>query len=398
MSKMSKRAQRSAASDTDGSRHGVQRSTAKNTTSRVSRTTCFMRIVLLCLVISGICIARYPSFIEQNIHTKGDVEVKLNDVVTVPLKPERTFLKNRKHYYMLPPLDATIDGKPKGLLIYLHSCRESGLEFFTLPEHRIIARDAIQKGLVVFSPTSFDRDSGCFTQKDAGTYLKTVVSQFVHRNQLQSLPRVGLGHSSGGVLLSFLQNSLQLESMAVYNSPQDYAELRSQEDALIPTVYLTMSNDGSISNRMNASMSMLQERNINSYHYKASPRPLTKKLCAARLPEVTDVFCDHILETIQKDHSGLIDADGYVLEGDFTLWERCFEKLEWEYENFADNLDLLKYERMKSDGERSWLRVILEEEIKTCYGYHAMTAQFHDEILEFLVSNSNMVDESPGQG
>jgi len=355
-----------------------------------------MRIVLLCLAISGISVARFPGFIEKNIHTKGDIEAKLNDVITLPLKPEKTNLRDRTHYYMFPPRNATSDGKPRGLLLYLHSCKGTGMEFFTLPEHRIIAHDAIERGMVVFSPTSYDRESGCFTSHDATGYLTKVVSLFVRRNRFQSLPRVGLGHSSGGAFLSYFQKILKLESMALYNSPEDYAEIHSQHDALIPTVFLTMSNDGSISNRMNASMTMLQERKINTNLYRASPKPFTRKVCAARLPEVQSSFCDSIFKKIEQGRAHLLDADGFVLEGDVSspLWERFFERLEW-YDSHQQNK---QYKKLKTlwDKEKSWLQVILEEEIKTCYGYHAMTAQFHDEILDFLVSNSNMrKDPSP---
>ncbi len=349
-----------------------------------------MRVMLLCLALSGIFITRYPGFIEKNIHTRGDIEVKLKEVITLPLKPDMTNLQDQKHYYMFPPANATIDGRPKGLLLYLHSCKGTGKEFFTLPEHRIIAHDAIQRGLVVFSPTSYDRDSGCFTSQDADGYLKKVVGRFVRRNRLQSLPRLGLGHSSGGAFLSYFQETLKLESMALYNSPEDYAEIRGQKDALIPTVYLAMSNDGSISNRMNASMAMLQKQKINTNLYKASPKPFTRKVCAARLPEVEEPFCDYIFERIEQGRRHFLDADGYVLEGDVSspLWERFFQKLEW---NDFDPQNK-RYKEFKSswDKKKSWLQVILEQEIKACYGYHAMTAQFHDEILDFLVSNSNM--------
>jgi hypothetical protein len=387
---------------------------AKNqpATSHTSRKTYFLRSTIFCLAIVGLFILKYPSFIEYNTHREGDIVVKFDDTITAPLQPEHERIEGQDHFYILPPTNATFNGEPKGVLLYLHSCKQSGLDFFTLPEHRIIALDAIQKGLVVFSPTSRNRESGCYTSEDTKDgHLERIVETFLETYELDRLPRVGLGDSSGGAFLSFVHRALKLESMAVYNSPQGYDDMLSEDDEVIPTVYLTMPIDKSISNRMNANVIRLQEMNIASYLYKVSPKPFTNSLCAARLPEITGVFCEHAFETIAKHHSSLLDADGYVLEGDVqsAQWQRFFERLESDYESISSTdgkgrRHLNKHKRKiigkkkkKSPPEatRSWLRVILEQEIQTCYGFHAMTAQFHNEILKFLISNSKMVLDKP---
>jgi hypothetical protein len=338
--------------------------------------------------------------------------MKFDDIITDPLQPERERIEGQDHFYILPPIYATTNGEPKGILLYLHACKQSGLEFFTLPEHRIIALDAIQKGLVVFSPTSQNRESGCYTSEDTKDgYLERVVEKFLETYRLDRLPRVGLGDSSGGAFLSFVHRALKLESMAVYNSPQGYGDMLSKEDEAIPTVYLTMYIDKSISNRMNANMIRLQEMNISSYLYKVSPRPFTNTLCVARLPEILDVFCEHIFETITRYHSSLLDADGFVLEGDVesAQWQHFLDGLESDYKIISSTdgegrRNLNKHRRKRvgrkkknsSPGPtRSWLRVILEQEIQTSYGFHAMTAQFHNEIIKFLISNSKMVEDKP---
>lgn len=384
----------------------LERNSVKNqATSHKKRRQCFVRFTLLFLGIVGLSIVRYPSFIERYAHNEGEIVVKLDETITAPLNPERERLQGLDHFYMLPFSNATADGKPKGILLYLHSCKQSGLEFFTLPEHRIIAYDAIQKGLVVFSPTSHNRNSGCYTSEDSNGYLERVVNEFVRKHRLHQLPRVGLGDSSGGAFLSFVHQALKLESMAVYNSPQSYGEIDSldiQESTAIPTVYVTMSTDTSILNRMNDNKIRLQELNISSYLYKVSPRPFTESLCAARLPELTDGFCEHIFETIVRDHSNLLDADGYVLEGDVksAQWQRCFDRLELDYRiaspTHATDVQILYHEARHSSAraQRSWLRVTLEQEIQTCYGFHAMTAQFHDEVMEFLMLSSKMQEST----
>eukprot|EP00536_Pseudo-nitzschia_multiseries_P009152 jgi/Psemu1/22484/gm1.22484_g len=362
----------------------------RTVSSSTTRKACFLRSTILCLAIVGVLIFRYPSFIRHNMQSHGNIVLKFDDIATTPLRPKIESIQGRDHYYMFPPTNTT--GQPKGILLYLHSCQQSGLDFFTLPEHRIFALGAIQKGMIIFSPTSYNRKSGCFTSQDTNGYLERVVDSFVINHQLHRLPRVGLGDSSGGSLLPFVYRSLNLESIAVYNSPQGYVDSDIDTKEVIPTVYLTMYTDGSISERMNANMLKLREMNVSTYLYKVSPRPFTESLCAARFPELPHEFCQHIFRTIGTDCSNLLDTSGFVIEGGIKSeeWKNCFKKLESDYgtKSFTVNFDdLISYQ---SAEKKSWLQVILEHEIQTCHGFHAMTAQFHNEVLEFLMANGRM--------
>lgn len=394
MSTLNNSNHRSAASDGTRRDNSAKTQTA---TPRLSRMKCFVRSILLCLAITIFSIFRSPVHIEQN--PPLDIEVKIDDsIITGPLQPKRTRIQDLDHFYIFPPANATSDGKPKGVLLHLHSCKESGLDFFTQPEHRIVAYEAIQKGLVVFSPTSYDRESGCYTLEDTKGLLKKIVKEFLRKKKLRSLPMVGLGHSSGGTFLAFLQDKLKLQSMALYNSPEDYGAIHSKNNTLIPTVYITMSSDESLSHRMNDNLNRLQNRNITSHLYKVSPKPFTQRLCVTRLPELKKGFCEHMFSTIKSDkaYSDLLDADGYVLESDVATkkWQGLFEFLELAYEGFCplddETGDIQYYNNHDNIKSKCWMRVALEQEIKTCYGYHAMTSQNHNEIINFLVSNSEM--------
>ena len=416
-----------------------------------------MLCILFCFVIAGILIIRYPSFIRHNTHNAiaGEIVVKLdpNNIITVPLQPKKETIFGIDHYYMFPstppdpdPVNAnnnnnrnsnsnsnnatttttvTTTIEPKGILIYLHSCKQSGVDFFTLPEHRIIAHDIIyNKGLVVFAPSSYNRQSGCFTSDDLksknsntnkGRYsLQKVVEEFLRKHkQLRKLPIVGMGDSSGGGFLFFVYGLLNLQSMAIYNSPQGY--ITTNNDAKfniinnynnnkvippIPTVFLTMLSDIAISTKMETNQIMLQEMDIPTELFKiTSGRPFTNSLCDGRFPELPYEFCQRIFEIIDKDCTSrtssssshqFIDIDGYIIDGNdianSVQWQHCYKKI-------TDSSDYNYWLHTSSSGREngsSWLRIILEKEIQTCYGYHAITAQYHDEILKFLMLNANI--------
>jgi len=384
-----------------------------NQTQPSTRIIWLMSCIFLCFAVAGILIVRYPTFIRHNIHSEGDIVVKLDDIITVPLQPQKETIFGIDHYYMFPPMNTsttttTTTMKPKGILIYLHSCEQSGLDFFNLPEHRIIAHDAVyKKGLVVFAPTSYNRQSGCFTNEDLndsnnnnGYHLQGVVKEFIrnHRQLLKKLPRVGMGDSSGGSFLFFVHEAIKLQSMAVYNSPQRYMNINMNNTAIvmmIPTVFLSMSSDISISTRMNINRIKLQEMNVQTKLFEVTPRTFTDRLCSSRFSELPYEFCQNIFDIIERDcnsANSLIDMDGYIIDGsdikNSVLWQHCFKKIE-ESSEYNKWMMMTKTKTQESQSF-SWLRVILEKEIQACYGYHSMTAQFHDEILKFLMLNAKI--------
>jgi len=382
-----------------------------------TRIIWLMSCIFVCFAVAGILIIRYPTFIRYNTHSEGDIVVKLDDTITLPLRPQQEKIFGIDHYYMFPPMNTTTTTistilKPKGILIYLHSCEQSGLDFFTLPEHRVVAHDAIyKKGLVVFAPTSYNRQSGCFTNEDLndssnnnknGYHLQGVVKEFIknHKQLLRKLPRVGMGDSSGGSFLFFVHEAIKLQSMAIYNSPQGYMNININMNdtaivSMIPTVFLSMSSDISISTRMNINRIKLQEMNVKTKLFEVTPRTFTDRLCTSRFPELPYEFCQNIFDIIERDcnwANSLIDMDGYIIDGSVikksVQWQHCFKKIE-ESSEYNKWMIMTKTKTQESQSF-SWLRVILEKEIQACYGYHSMTAQFRDEILTFLMLNAKI--------
>ena len=168
------------------------------------------------------------------------------------------------HYYMFPqdyydqqpPSDTdaanvTEDNtaleapKIRGVLIVLHNCHQSGLHFFQLPESRIIAAHALQRGLAIFSPTASsastlitkastkggkptaktnmggNQEKNCWSPSlDGGELLGPLLYEWAREMNLGSLPRMAMGVSNGANLLitSSLYKTLRLQSMALYAS------------------------------------------------------------------------------------------------------------------------------------------------------------------------------------
>lgn len=369
-----------SSSDKRNSKNGKGLQTPTASISHVQRFACFC-VSFVC--IGAISLTSYPEVIQSYTHSRGDIVAKFDDIITVPLQPKVDNIQGLDHHYLKPK-----HGKPKGLLIFLHSCKRSGLEFFHLPEDRIIAYDALQKGLAVLSPTSQHRESGCFTQMDV-PWIEQVVDEFANRHHLTEVPRVGLAVSSGASFLFFVYKALKLASMAIYNSPQSFHVDDIEQNLAIPTVYVTMPLDKIISRQVESNYNDLQKADVPTQLYKATPRPFTSVLCMARFPEMLPKVCDEIFDIIHKDYPQLLDADGFVKESMKSgQWQQLLSKLEVDYQNRSE--DGLYYQTETAHSGHSWMWAVLEQEVRTCQAYHAMTAEHHSGVLEFLIQQAGI--------
>jgi hypothetical protein len=335
--------------------------------------------------------SQYPRVIDSYTHSQGDIEAKFDDgFVTIPLMPKRDTIQGVEHYYLLPPNYR--HKKVKGILIFLHSCKRSGLEFFHLPEDRMIAYDALQKGLAVLAPTSQHRESGCFTQLDI-EWIGQVVEEWTSLHNLEKAPRMGMAVSSGASFLIFIHKSLKLKSMAVYNSPQSFPPDDLDAGLAIPTVFVTMPLDEKLAKEMETNYDQLLNANIPTQLYKVTPHPFTSALCLARFPEMIPEDCDKIFEVIHRDFPHLLDADGFVKESMKSgQWQQLFAKLGLDdYQN-----DFSYYRSDTAHSGHSWQWAVVEQEVRTCEGFHAMTAAHHSSVLDFLTLEAGIVRSKTG--
>lgn len=138
----------------------------------------------------------------------------------------------------------------------------------------------------------------------------------------------------------------------------------------------------------------LQKRGVSARVWEVPPHPLTIQVCQDRIPEFCLERCQALLQLQhnQRHHKGLFGEDFTVLEPykKGGKWDSVFRKA---------HLDPPDFDRIKSKSNNiakgtpnhiqfsghSWLWAAVVEEIAVGYGYHEMTAQFRDQILEFLL-------------
>jgi hypothetical protein len=336
--------------------------------------------------IALVTMANFKHTIDEYAHQKRNVNAKLDNVITLPMQPKSVKIQGVQHYFRLPPtLKNGKNSKPKGILIFLHSCKQSGLDFFSLPEHRIVAQDALDKQLAVLAVTSQHRESGCWTLPDTD-WVDGIVDAWAHHFNLQNVPRMGMAVSSAASFLFFVYQPMKLKSMAVYNSPQGYD--RSELPGIaIPTAFITMPLDKPISTHMEQNFNMMTQAGVPSQLYKVTSHPFTDKLCQARLPEMGAELCQALFNLLHTEYPHLLDADSFIKEDlKSGLWQELFQKLDLEHKTEGQEFFVTD----KAHSGKTWLYVGMEQEISVCQAFHSMTSEHHSSVLEFLMQSAGI--------
>ena len=309
------------------------------------------------------------------------------ELVTPPLKPHGTVIGGTELFYMLPKTAA------RGVLMFFHGCNHGGQDLFELPEDRIVALAALNRGLAVLSMTSKNRDSGCWNSKDVDALeSNNVVDKWMSSVELPpNLPRMGMGASSGGAFLFKSYKALKFKSMASYVIGTGFKEADLDDGSAIPTVFVHMPKDtrraGSIVEKHKA----LVRAGVPTKVLEVHPHPLTPELCARRLPELGDRRCQSFIRDVMASRKELLNKN------DMSVMAST-KNGEWASLMKASKLDEdLVTSKTKpgqlsqvSFGGHSWLWASMEEEIAVSYAVHEMSAEHRRTVLDFLMKHAGI--------
>lgn len=313
-------------------------------------------------------------------------------LVSGPLSPEVGIFDDVEVFYMLPNVNIT------GVLIFFHGCQHSGQHLFLLPEDRLLALESLNRGLLVMSPTSVDRSSGCWSRLDIERVVRMLANFEKSINLPSSLPRMGIGASSGGAFLFDFCLRVPLKSMVSYVMGKGFeeaqlAEAKSKNLTLPATGYVHMPRDAWTSESVSRNIAALQAANIPTYEWRVYSRPfLPDWLCNERLIEWKTDRCKVFFDLIKVHNPPLLNpTDSVVLESYTTGdWDHIL------HQSNVDDLDVsikpgftLPTDNLSANGH-SWLWAFLEEEIAVSFAVHEMTAEYKEEVLDFLMAHAGI--------
>jgi len=337
----------------------------------------------------------YYHKVSSSSYSKSSLKGSSSYEQVLPLEARGAVIGETELFYMLPKK------KTVGILVFFHGCNHAGQDMFRLPEDRIVAQRALDRGLAVLSPTSINRKSGCWSKRD----IETIQSERVFEQWLQKvnlgpeLPRMGMGASSGGNILFMAHNAFSFRSIVSYIMASGFSqfdwERRSEINPLPSVGYVHMPKDSKRAEKIPALVAQLEEENIPTQTWEVLPHALTSEVCQQRIPELHG-RCGAIIRYIQDNYEDLLDKDGNVLEP-YTSekWESLFVKSKLDPDNFEKTK-----QRAEKAGKgsligvqfsgHSWLWAALVEEIAVSYGKHEMTAEHAESVLDFLMKNAGI--------
>jgi hypothetical protein len=311
------------------------------------------------------------------------------DLVTPPLKPVGTMIGDVEVFFMLPKTSA------RGVLIFFHGCHHGGQDLFELPEDRIVALAALNRGLAVISPTSQNRDSGCWGRQDKEMFEHAnVIGKWMASVGLsETLPRMGMGASSGGSFLFSVSKSLGLKSIASYVSGKGFPKSELTPSNVPATMYVHMPKDYKTANKIEENYRALLKASIPVEQIKVDSHPLTLELCSRRLPEFGDRRCAAFIANVLASSKSLLDKNdmsvliSYQNDGD---WTELMEKAKLD-----DGLDSSTKKKKGAPFDKnfeghSWLWASMAEEIAASSAVHEMTSEHRREVLDFLMKHAGI--------
>jgi len=255
---------------------------------------------------------------------------------------------------------------------------------------------ALNRGLAVVSPTSSDRNTGCWSETDTSVLPQSIDKLLTSIGLSDTLPRIGIGASSGGAFLFSVYRQLKFKAIASYVAARGFeSSLLLTDAASLPaTGYVHMPADSVTSSGVAEQYSALHAAGVPTQAWEIKQQALTPEHCDRRLPEFGDRRCHAFLK--KSKQAGLVGPDNRVLQS-YTngAWDELMKESKIDME-----LDLLQ-STTKKRGEvsptafsgRSWLRASLEEVIAACYARHEMTATYHEEVLDFLALHAAIDQE-----
>jgi hypothetical protein len=292
-------------------------------------------------------------------------------------------------FFMLPKTAA------RGVLIFFHGCHHGGQDMFELPEDRIVALAALNRGLAVVSPTSQSRGSGCWGQQDRVIFEKTnVIGKWMASAGLsETLPRMGMGASSGGSFLFSAYKSLGLKSIASYVSGKGFPESELTPGNVPATMYVHMPKDYKTADKIEATYKALVRARIPAKQIKIDSHPFTPELCSRRLPEFGDRRCQAFIANVLASNKSLLDKNdmtvliSYRSDGD---WKELMEKakLDGDLDSSVKKKQGTLFD--KNFEGHSWMWASMAEEIAASYAVHEMTSEHRREVLDFLMKHAGI--------
>lgn len=266
-----------------------------------------------------------------------------------------------------------IPKSPKAVLFIFHGCNGKAANFWDrspscpncigLPEERLIVLHALYRKFAVVTISSIGR---CWSFNKEKENVIWMIKWWTEKYNLEKLPIVAMGASSGGYFVSALAYELNFSSIVIMIA-EGVFEQRGIPEKYPPTLFIHMPKDSRRALLIEANMQALMRSNVQVKEITCVEFPLTPYFLSDRIPGLDQNFSEQLYNIFRE--KTFIDDKGFMMkDGRKTPWKQILkEKGLWS-------------ERYEWDNH-------IQEELNLAYAYHEMTSLQSDDMFNWFASN-----------
>ncbi|KAJ1375931.1 Alpha/Beta hydrolase fold [Sesbania bispinosa] len=262
---------------------------------------------------------------------------------------------------------------PKGVLFLAHGCNGRAINFWDkspecpncigLPEERLLVLHGLAQGFAVITISSAQR---CWTFGKEVLVVKDILEWWIGRRNLEKLPVVALGASSGGYFVSVLATTMKFNSIVLMIAEGMFEQMDIKED-YPPTLFVHMPKDLHRQQKIDEYVEILKDKGIDVGVVECMEFPLSPNTLADRIPGVDQTLSKRLFEIFQE--KGFIDQKGFMRkDGRQLKWKKVLE----EKKNLLLDKHLVPH---------------IQEELNLAFAYHEMTSVHSDQIFKWFKSH-----------
>ncbi|KAL3502868.1 hypothetical protein ACH5RR_037317 [Cinchona calisaya] len=343
--------------------------------SNSGRSVTFRALLLLLILLSIVLVLIFGNNSSENLSPASGISLKkwnsFNSLVQ--LDPTVEFRNGTD-------LISQIPDSPKGVLFLAHGCNGRAANFWDkspkcktcvgLPEERLIVLHALARKFAVLAVSSAGR---CWTYGEELLIVKDIIKWWLAKKNLEKLPLVGLGASSGGYFISVLATELKFSSITIMIAEGMFGQM-DITGSYPPTLFVHMPKDEARKQKIDKYLVVLKEKGIDVAEIKCMEFPLSPNYFADVIPGIDQIMSAKLFKLFKE--KGFVDKNGYMTnDGRAIRWKAALR----EREIILSDKSLLNR---------------IQEEMNLAYAYHEMTSLQSEEIFDWFESHMSLSDSN----
>uniref|UniRef100_M4CT79 Peptidase S9 prolyl oligopeptidase catalytic domain-containing protein n=1 Tax=Brassica campestris TaxID=3711 RepID=M4CT79_BRACM len=262
--------------------------------------------------------------------------------------------------------------KPKAVLFIAHGCHRKASDFWDkspscpnctgLPEEKVLVRTALSKSFAVITVSS---SGTCWSFGKEKRVVRDVIKTWVKKHNLESLPLVALGASSGGYFVSALALDMEFSSIVLMIAEGVFDRI-SVNKRYPPTLFVHMPKDVYRQQKIREFLEGLRVEGVDAAEVGCLALPLSPGFLADRIEGLDRGVSAQVFEVLRE--KGFVDEKGYMKrDGRRTPWREALSGYKISLEES--------------------LVTPVEEELNLAYAYHEMTSLQSEQIFNWFESH-----------